>query len=566
MKIFNATCTQVARGTLCVVSSFALSAIFLSPTVAAPVEAPAAERAAGAPAFDILEFQVEGNTVLPVLAIERALTPFTGPGKTLADVEAARAALEKVYQDGGYLSVFVDIPEQRVGRPGDADGGVVRLKVSEGRVERLWVSGSRYFSQGYIREQVTELTPGTVPNFNVVQQQLGAVNRTEDRRVQPVLRPGKEPGTVEAELRVADRVPLSLNVELSNNYAPDTKPLRLTSTLRYDNLFQRDHSLALTVVTSPADPGQTTVSVLNYTIPGADGSAWALYGLHSNSKVEPLGTTTAIGRGNVVGLRYVMPLPARKELSQLLTLGIDYKNFNQAVGNTPADTANSHLLYAPLSLGYTLNTQGDGLQSQFNVVATAGSRTVRASQVDCLGYDTKQDAFNCARSGADEGFFTLRGDWRATQRLWGHWDAVVHLGAQLANEPLVSNEQYSLGGADSVRGYLVGEVSGDHAVLGSLAVRSPNWVAPDEKGERPLSWLNELNSYVFMDAARAFVIDPLAGQDHSTGLSSVGLGLQFRAPGAGGLSGGIDVAWPFNDTAYTTRHHPRAQARVSAQF
>ena len=53
----------------------------------------------GASTFDILEFVVEGNTVLPALDIERAVYPHLGEKKTIASVEAAREALEKRYHD-----------------------------------------------------------------------------------------------------------------------------------------------------------------------------------------------------------------------------------------------------------------------------------------------------------------------------------------------------------------------------------------------------------------------------------------------------------------------------------
>src|SRR5262245_8674753 len=73
------------------------------------------------PKFDIFEYQISGNTVLPTLAIEKAVYPFLGPGKSIDDVQKAREALEKAYQSAGYLTVFVDIPEQTV------EGGIVRL-------------------------------------------------------------------------------------------------------------------------------------------------------------------------------------------------------------------------------------------------------------------------------------------------------------------------------------------------------------------------------------------------------------------------------------------------------
>ena len=59
--------------------------------------------AADAARFDVLEYEVEGNTVLAARVVEQALLPQMGPQRSLAQVEAARAALEKAYQDAGYL-------------------------------------------------------------------------------------------------------------------------------------------------------------------------------------------------------------------------------------------------------------------------------------------------------------------------------------------------------------------------------------------------------------------------------------------------------------------------------
>ena len=58
--------------------------------------ASAADNDQGLPSFDILEYEIHGNTRLSDIDIERAVTPFLGLKKTLNDVESARAALERV--------------------------------------------------------------------------------------------------------------------------------------------------------------------------------------------------------------------------------------------------------------------------------------------------------------------------------------------------------------------------------------------------------------------------------------------------------------------------------------
>ena len=71
--------------------------------------------------FDILDIQIEGNTVLPAVAVEKTIYPFMGEHKTIDDLEAARKALEQQYKDSGFVTVFVDIPEQCQGRPGTVE-------------------------------------------------------------------------------------------------------------------------------------------------------------------------------------------------------------------------------------------------------------------------------------------------------------------------------------------------------------------------------------------------------------------------------------------------------------
>jgi hemolysin activation/secretion protein len=150
----------------------------------------AAESEPPMPKFDILEYQVEGNTRLSDIDIERAVTPFLGEAKTLNEVEAARAALERAYHDAGYLTVVVSIPEQRV------DDGNVILAVTEGQVERLRVKGAEYHLASGIKQQVPELAEGNVPYFPEVQRELESLNRSADLKAAPVLKAGRTPGSV----------------------------------------------------------------------------------------------------------------------------------------------------------------------------------------------------------------------------------------------------------------------------------------------------------------------------------------------------------------------------------
>ena len=145
---------------------------------------------------DVNEYFVRGNTVLDARAIEEAVYPFLGPQKTLNDIEGARDALQKVYQDRGYQSVFIELPEQKV------DDGIVYLQVSETKVGRVRVVGAKHYSPVDIREEVPGLKEGTVPDFATVQTQLAGLNRTAGRQVTPLVHEGQRPGTMDVDLQV----------------------------------------------------------------------------------------------------------------------------------------------------------------------------------------------------------------------------------------------------------------------------------------------------------------------------------------------------------------------------
>ena len=131
-------------------------ALMTTTVVQARAQAQADEPAgAGASApvarVNIQEYRVRGNTVLEARAIEQAVSPYLGPGRTLADVEAARAALQAAYQQRGYQSVYVDLPGQQV------SGGVVLLQVTQTRVGTVQVVGARYHDPARLRAAVPAL-------------------------------------------------------------------------------------------------------------------------------------------------------------------------------------------------------------------------------------------------------------------------------------------------------------------------------------------------------------------------------------------------------------------------
>lgn len=538
-----------------------------------PAPAAAAAPAAAEPRFDILEYEVEGNTRLPLLEVERVLLPHMGEGRTLATVEAARAALERAYQAGGWLSVLVDIPEQRV-----ADG-LVRLRITEGAVDRVRITGALWFDQDHILRRLPAVQPGQVPDFNALQAQLAELNRNADRQVQPVLRPGLLPGTVEVEFKVRDAMPVSGSVELHNRHAEHTEPLRLAATLRHDNLFQREHSLSLSFSTAPRQPAQTQTATLSYGLPLAPDQSLQISYTYSDSLNTPLGNTV-IGRGDTLALRWSLARYEGRD-SHSLSLGVEWRDLQQRVraGSSAASDGSdaelsTPLRYLPLSLGWNGQFQhGAGAQAsstQLGATLTLGLRPLNQRRIACPGTIGAQDQFHCNREGADGGFGVLRLDARHSWPLPGGWPGslALRLSGQLAAQPLVSGEQMVAGGADSVRGFLESTASGDLGLIAGVEARSAE-LSPALRralglADEAASALASLQLLGFVDAAQLQVHDAQAGQAARWRLGGAGFGLRLRA--AGGAQADLDLAWPLNRDARQRLDGPRLHARMALPF
>lgn len=494
--------------------------------------------------FDVLEFVVEGNTVLDTIAVERAVYPFLGPQRSIDDVEAARQALEAAFQKAGYLTVLVNVPEQQV------KDGVVRLDVVEGEVERLRVKGARFFSAGRIRAAVPSMAEGSVPYFPDVQEQLGRLAGNPDRVVTPVLRPGQVPGRVEVDLNVADKRPLHGTLDLNNRFSADTEELRMLGSVRYDNLWQRGHSASLQALVTPQDPSQVRVFTGTYVFqPGGGRNVLALYGVRSNSDVAAAGSITVVGKGSIAGARYIVPLASRMDLNHSFTLGMDYKSFTDALTLIGADTLTTPISYVPNVVQYSASRNDASGVTQGSASASFALRGL---------FGNRDQEFANRRFDARSNYLFWRAEISREQVLPRRASVYARVSGQSSTQPLISTEQFFAGGVDSVRGYLEAEALGDDALAARIEGRSPSLGALIGRPD------TELRVHAFFDAAEVRIQNPLPGQQARFRLSSVGLG--FRAKALQSFAASMDLAWPLESTQRTQAGQPRLHFRVAYDF
>jgi hemolysin activation/secretion protein len=490
----------------------------------------------------IREYRVEGAHKLTRLEIEEAVYPFLGPGRTLEDVEQARSSLERRYRDKGYQTVSVQVASQ------PSANGVVVLQVTEMSVGRLRVKGSRYFSPGEIKREAPSLAEGKVPNFGDVTRDIVGLNQLPERRVTPELRAGGDPGTVDIDLNVTDTFPLHGTLELNNRYSPGTTELRLNGSVSYNNLWQLGHSIGASFQIAPERLDDAKVFSAYYLarIPEVSWLSVIAQGTKQDSNVSTLGGTGVAGRGEVVGARAIMALPAGKDFYHSLTLGFDYKHFDQDL-TIAGVTIPTPITYYPLSLNYNATWANKGAVTVLNAGLTFGSR----------GLGSDEAEFDLNRFKAGGSFFYFRGDLSHTHSLPGGFELFGKVQGQAADQALVSSEQFNGGGLATVRGYLESEVLGDNALLGSVELRSPSLLGKSTDSD-------EWRFYVFSEGGIITLEEALPEQESRFYLSSVGVGSRIRLRDH--FNGSLDLGLPLNDQTETKALDLLLTFRVWADF
>ena len=491
--------------------------------------------------FDIHEYRVLGNTTLVTRDIERLLYPLLGDHKSIADVEVARAALEKAYHDRGFATVFVDIPEQ------DVADAVVRLKVTEGRLREVRIGGARYFSERKILTAVPAAAAGTVPNVSQLQAELTAVNvQTADRNVVPILKAGPLPGTVDLNMKVDDHLPVHGSVDLDNQYTPNTEPLRANVSLSYANLFGELDNLSVQYQTTPQDTRQVRVIAANYAWGPIWGSLHPSFSfIDSNSNVPAISTLGVLGKGQIYSGRLSFALTDTPGMPHSITLGADYKHFLENIALPGAPPFNTPISYTNLSAAYSGMWSSAALAGAFSPSVNFGPR----------GIPNDPDTFANKRYKAAPNYFYVRMDASLVAHLPKGFELFLHSTDQFAAEPLITNEQFSITGANAVRGYLEAEELTDSGLFASVQAQSPTW---------NLKTLPIGNVFVFYDIGYAYVVDPLPGEVSAITLRSTGAGLNLL-PGKF-ITGVLTWAYPLANGPYTRRADSRLLFFVHGAF
>jgi len=462
-----------------------------------------------APRFDISRFEVVGNTLLPADEVNRLLGAYTGKNKDFADIQRALEALEQAYRDRGYGVAQVLLPEQDITR------GVVQFRVLQPRVGKVVIEGNTHFNAENIRHSLPTVKEGETPNSREMARNLQITAEHGIKQTNVLLRSGASEDTVDVAVKITDEKPWRTFFTLDNTGTGDTGYYRAGFGYQHTNLFNRDHTLTATYITSPTNLDDVSIYGLGYRIPfyNLNSSLDLIAGYSDVDSGVVQGLFNVAGSGTIFAARWNYYLPKWREIEQKVSFGLDYRAYQNQVYDNLGNPIVPDITVHPASVTYSgLKRMTAAELSFYGGIATNIPG----------GNDGQADDFERARPGATESYTLLRYGLNYTRQFQNEWQFRLGFNAQYTRDSLVSGEQYGVGGPDSVRGYMLREVSNDRGYNTQIEVYTPDLARrfglPDSYKARVVG---------FWDTGTVTRNNPLPGEQRKDSIASFGAGLRM---------------------------------------
>ncbi len=483
--------------------------------------------------FDIVRFQIEGNTLLPEADVQAAVAPLVGPKRVYGDIQKALEALENAYRRAGFSTVQVYVPEQEL------TSGVVRLQVTEGVIGKVVISGNRHFSDANIRASLPELKEGRAPNLRQMSEAIQLANESPAKKIGVTLGVSEEEGKVDAKVSVTEENPQRIFVTADSTGTEATGVSRVGVAYQNANLLNRDQTLTLAYTGSADAPTGVRVDIfsLGYRVPfyGIGDSLDLIYGkssVNTPSTSPTLGGMLGIvGKGDVFGVRWNHYFARRGEYSSKLIFGFDYKFIDSTCTTagtpagidppTPAIASCVPYTTRPVSLTYTGQRQGAGHLFEYSI--GIAHNFALGSQYTNL--DGATDHYSYLTSGnrpTRDDFSIVRLGGSYLRAFPSDWQLRLAANGQYAGNPVVAAEQLGLAGSTAVRGFNERAVSADSGYVVNAEVYTPELV-------KATGMRGSLRALVFFDLAHGYNHNAPAGSltPANVGVASAGAGLRY---------------------------------------
>ena len=498
--------------------------------------------------INVKKIDVTGATLVSANAIKIITAPLENKEITIKELQKAADMITDLYRQKGYITSRAYLPPQKI-----TAEGIVEIRVLEGAMGDVTITGNRYFKTKLLRKKIT-LKKGEPFNYNLLRKDLVKINEHPDRFCKTVLAPGKEPGTTDLTLDVTDHLPIHVGMDWDNFGSRYIGKDRYSVRLTHNNLLGFDDKL--TFQYQMAQHSRYYLKNARYLLPVSPSLEMGLYAALSRVKLgQEYEDSDARGKSQIYGVFANQSLVNTENFDMNLNLGFDYKD----ITNYQSQAVSSHDELSVAKVGFDLDLSDTFGRTIFTYELDYGIP-------DFMGSMEEQDG-SASRSGAGGEFIKNNLNLLRLQKMPFSSTLLWKNQIQLSPYILTAAEQFQVGGITNVRGYPPAEVVGDKGYSTTFELSTPVYLMPKKlvvpftKAKTKI--YDALRIVTFYDWGNVHLKRPLATEEKNKTLRSAGCGMRFNLPQ--NLSVRLEVAWPLDNTP-SDANHTRTWVQVTKDF
>ena len=466
-------------------------------------------------------------------------TPFS-----IETLRRIKTAIWDYYEKHNLPVLKVEIPERQ-----NFSEGKVHFVIHIGQIGEINAEGANYFSNKNFAKEFP-LKAGEYAYGTALNAYLDWVNNNPFRSSMLVLEEGKKPNVTNVKIKTKDRFPLQLYGGYENTGNQIASSSRYLAGLKWGNVFGLDHQFNYLFLSAP-DMKEWWGQTVSYIIPFSWKNLLELYGSYIRTRPDE-SIEDLKGKSWSMNFRYKIPFRTLY-LQNTLFFGIEFNRTNNFLVFGSTYDFHNFVDIFQIILGYEGTITYKKGKTTFGIITYASPGNVTA-------FDTKS-RYQLAREGAQCNYYfcKIRVDnfYEITSRV--SW--VSNFLFQQSSAKLLPNQEFSLGGFYTVRGYDENEVISDNGVLFRNEIRMTPLSFPPKK------WKQAFQIIGFVDFGYAYDVDQSILSKKDKILASIGPGVRYQMKE--NIAFRFDYGWQLTQVKRNvdpSSKHSRAHIGVNIAF
>lgn len=451
--------------------------------------------------FTLRAIEFEGIGVYSESEIRDVYAHKLGTEVTLAEVYGIASRLTNKYRNDGYILTQVIVPPQTI------DGGAVKLRAVEGFVDQIAVIGEdEPHARSLIESYANQIRGDGALNAADLEKFLLLINDLPGVNARSILKPSTtQVGASDMQI-IIERDPFDAFIGLDNHGSRFLGPVQITAGAAFNSYFGHNERITAQFASAPED-GELYFFSGGYEQPiGPYGTS--IRGLYSHSITDPgfdLQRFDVKGQSDYASITVEHPFIRSREKSLYGYAMFDWRDVDSSNILEPSREDRIRALRAGTTVEFLDSLFSVGINT-FNVELSHG--------VNVLGASDAGDA-NLSRPSGDPRFFKATAEFQRLQRVTGMVNILFAARGQLANNALLSSEEFGVGGIQYGRGYDPSEIIGDDGFATKVEVQV----------NRPYEFdhMDNFQLFGFYDFGKVYN-DDATGNDDDDSLASTGFG------------------------------------------